>query len=211
MKSNLVLTIGHSNHSLDEFIGLLSRHKVVALADVRSAPYSRFVPHFGREPLAAAVRAAGTQYMYLGRELGGRPQDPSCYVDGRVDYEAASHTPAFRRGIERVANASAERRIALMCAEKDPIDCHRALLVAPALAGEGMAVVHISADGSLETHAAAMDRLMASQGLTPNDGLFPMSRQEAVKTAIAQRSRRLGPTAHTRTEASSRQPAIQPP
>ena len=207
MTGNAVMTIGHSNHSLDEFIGLLTKHRVAALGDVRSAPYSRFAAHFDRKPLAVTVKRVGVRYVYLGRELGGRPADPSCYVDGRVQYKRVIRTQAFRRGIARVVRGSAEHRVALLCAEKDPIDCHRALLLAPALISEGVEVVHILADGSLEPHATAMDRLMASQGLTPNDGLFPLTRREAVEAAIANRSRRVG----FATDARSRSPFAQRP
>lgn len=192
MTGNPVMTIGHSNHSLDEFVGLLTKHRIGALGDVRSAPYSRFAAHFDRQPLSAAVERIGVRYDYLGRELGGRPADRSCYVDGRVQYRQVMRASAFQRGIVRVVQGSAGRRVALMCAEKDPLDCHRALLLAPVLVSAGVEVVHILADGSLEPHATAMDRLMESQGLTPNEGLFPLTRREAVEAAIAKRSRRVG-------------------
>ena len=147
-----ILTIGHSNHSLERFLALLAKHRVTAVADVRSAPYSRFRPHFNRDALAAALMAQGIGYAFLGRELGGRPADPDCYQDGRVDYERVARTSGFRDGVARIIGRAARDRTALMCAEKEPLDCHRTLLVARALDDAGVAVVHILADGELEPH-----------------------------------------------------------
>ena len=191
MTNDPIFTIGHSNHSLEDFLALLTKRRVAVVADVRSAPWSRFNPHFGREALAAALAARGIGYDYLGRELGGRPDDPACHdEDGRVDYERVAGTRRFRDGIARVARSAAERRVALMCAEKEPLDCHRTLLVAPALDGEGFRVEHILADGGIEPHGASMDRLMASFDLDPDGDLF-RSRDETVTRAIRLRARRI--------------------
>ena len=155
-----VFTIGHSNHPLDGFLALLGAHRISAVADVRSAPRSRFNPQFDREALAAALEARGVRYVFLGRELGGRPADPACYdEDGRVVYERVAETPGFKSGIARVVDGAARHRIALMCAEKEPLDCHRTTLVARALAALGVEVAHILADGGLEPHARALERL----------------------------------------------------
>ena len=186
-----VFTIGHSNHSLERFLALLAKHRVTAVADVRSAPYSRFRPHFNRDALAAALMAQGIGYAFLGRELGGRPADPDCYQDGRVDYERVARTSGFRDGVARIIGRAARDRTALMCAEKEPLDCHRTLLVARALDDAGVAVVHILADGELEPHERTMDRLMAAFDLAPNGDLF-RRREELVAHAIGLQTQRVG-------------------
>ena len=184
-----VLTIGHSNHALETFVALLRQHGVTTLADVRSAPYSRFNPHFNRKALDAALNARGVVYLFLGRALGGRPEDPSCYEEGRVRYDRVARTPLFREGLERVVGHAKDERIALMCAEKEPLDCHRTLLVGRSLEAQGVAVAHIHADGSLEPHDAAMDRLLDSLKLPREDLLH--SRQELIEEALALKARRL--------------------
>ena len=125
MAAGPIFTIGHSNHSLEGFLALLAKRRIAAVADVRSAPYSRFSPHFDRKALAAALEACGIGYRYFGRELGGRPDDPGCYENGRVSYDRVARTGRFRDGLARVREAAAEVRLALMCAEKEPLDCHR--------------------------------------------------------------------------------------
>lgn len=189
-----VFTIGHSNHRLEGFVGLLVRHAVTALADVRSVPFSRFNPHFRRESLSTALRARGMRYVFLGRELGGRPNDVDGYEDGRVSYERVARTERFREGIDRVVHGAAAHRVALMCAEKEPLDCHRTLLVGRALDERGIAVVHIHADGGLEPHGEAMDRLLAGSGLEPEDDLFRRrrSREELIAEAIERKTGRAG-------------------
>lgn len=154
-----IYTIGHSNHPLEHFLHLLKRHGITALGDVRSAPYSRRTPQFNREALAAALKAAGIAYVYLGRELGARSDDPAAYRDGRVQYDLLARTPLFQSGLERVKKGAAEYRLALMCAEKDPLNCHRTVLVARALAGRGASITHILGDGALETQREAGLRL----------------------------------------------------
>lgn len=178
-----ILTIGHSTHTLERFIALLKQHDVTAVADVRSAPYSRFHPHFNKAALERSLTAEGIRYVFLGRELGARPDDTACYEKGRVQYARLARTDAFRQGIERLRRGAAKHRIACMCAEKEPLECHRALLVARALAEEGMEVAHIHADGRLESHEAAMDRLLDLTGL-PRYDLF-RSRSELIAEALA--------------------------
>lgn len=166
---NPVFTIGHSNQTLDAFIALLHSHGITALADVRSQPYSRHVPHFSREPLKAALEEAGISYVFLGKELGARPQDADCYEDGKVSYAKLAQRPAFAEGISRLISGSNRHRIALMCAEKDPAHCHRGLLVSPALLQQGVAVLHIHGDGHLENHASLQARLPQNEkGPTPD-------------------------------------------
>jgi uncharacterized protein (DUF488 family) len=126
---SFVYTIGHSNHRIEKFIELLSAHNVTAIADVRSHPYSRFNPQFNREKLRTALRTAGAAYAFQGRKLGARSEDPNCYVNGKVQYDLLARTPLFKEGLARLVLGADSHRIALMCAEKDPLTCHRAILV----------------------------------------------------------------------------------
>ena len=184
MTGTSVFTIGHSTHGIKAFIALLQRHGVTEVADVRSAPYSRFNPQFNREPLAYSLAACKIEYAFLGRELGGRPRDASCYDNGRIRYDRVSKTHFFQRGIERVLEDMTGHCITLMCAEKKPLQCHRTLLVAQALQARGIAVKHILADGGLETHDAAMNRLLALHGYLQQENLFE-ERNERIERAIA--------------------------
>lgn len=184
-----VFTVGHSNHSLEEFVALLQQHGVSAVADVRSAPYSRFHPQFNREPLKAALENAGIRYVFLGRELGARSNDPKCYEDGRVRYTMLAQTDLFAEGLRRVLEGSRQFTVALMCAEKEPLECHRTLLVARALDEQDVPVVHILVDGTSETHQDAMRRLLAVHGLPPGD-LF-RSIDECLREALARQEARI--------------------
>jgi uncharacterized protein (DUF488 family) len=184
-----IFTIGHSTHSLAAFVALLQAHGVSMLGDVRSAPFSRFNPQFNKTDLETGLKRHGIGYMFLGRELGARSNDPSCYENGRVRYERLARTDAFRQGIERVMCALQEHRLALMCAEKEPLDCHRTLLVARALEAEGLSIAHILGDGRLETHGDAMERLLDVTGL-PHEDLF-CSHQELIAQALARQEERI--------------------
>ena len=197
--AGVVLTVGHSTHPLEAFVALLRRHAVTALADVRSTPYSRFNPHFNRKSLDREVNARGIAYLFLGRALGGRPEDRSCYENGQVRYDRVARTALFREGIDRVVRGAADNRIALMCAEKEPLDCHRTILVGRSLVERGIAVAHILADGGLEPHDDTMDRLLDSMKLPRRDLL--QSRPELIEQALALRERRI---AHVAGPPSSR-------
>ena len=163
-----VHTIGHSNHDAERFVALLQAHGITALADVRSQPFSRRFPHFRKQPLQRLLAEAGVRYVFLGRELGARREEPECFVDGRVDFERVADLPAFRAGLERVRRGTAEYRVALMCAEADPLQCHRAILISPALRGLGVEVKHILGDGSLLDHEALERRLLEAAGGGPD-------------------------------------------
>lgn len=184
-----VLTIGHSTHSAEAFLALLRQHQVEAVADVRSSPFSRFNPQFIRESLEPFLKANGIRYVFLGKELGARTEDESCYDDGRVQYGRLAQTPLFQCGLERVLRGAVKYRVALMCAEKEPLECHRTLLVARALAEGGQPVLHIHANGHLEAHEAAMERLLDMVGL-PREDLF-RTRQQLLADALARQERRV--------------------
>jgi uncharacterized protein (DUF488 family) len=145
-----VWTIGHSNHALDVFLGLLGGERIELVADVRSHPYSRFAPHFNRARLEPELAARGVGYAFLGRELGGRPALDEHYDDeGHALYGPMSETPAFREAVDRVLAEAGERRVALLCSESDPVICHRRLLVGKVLADRGAELRHILRDGSV--------------------------------------------------------------
>lgn len=182
MAQAALYTVGHSNVGGEAFVALLRGAGITAIADVRSQPYSRYLPHFSQGPLRAALREAGIAYVFLGKELGARPDDPGCYEGGRAVYARIAATAAFAEGLDRLRRGAARERIALLCAEKDPIICHRAILVCRALRDE-LAIAHILADGSLEGHAALERRLLERHGLRQLNFLDPLSPEEALAAA----------------------------
>ncbi|MER3491019.1 MAG: hypothetical protein C4323_01035 [Mastigocladus sp. ERB_26_2] len=162
-----IFTIGHSNHSIEIFITLLQKHQITALADVRSHPYSRYLPHFNYAELKLALLNAGIHYVFLGRELGARPNDLSCYVDGKAVYAKIASTQHFTEGIQRLLKGAESYRIALMCAEQDPITCHRSILICQHLSKFNLDINHILKDGELESHSALEERLLKLHQLQP--------------------------------------------
>jgi uncharacterized protein (DUF488 family) len=153
MRPTTILTIGHSNHSIEKLVGLLTAGGVEVVVDTRSQPYSKYTTQFNREALQSAIAGAGMKYLYLGRELGGRPDGAEFYDgDGHVLYGKVADSRLFLEGIERVQAGAERYRVALLCAEEDPRDCHRRLLVARVLAERGVAVIsHIRGDGHLQS------------------------------------------------------------
>jgi uncharacterized protein (DUF488 family) len=147
-------SIGHSNQSFDALLGLLQQHQIDVLADVRSAPYSKFCPQFDKHALEAATRDAGLQYVFLGRELGGRPDGAEYYdAEGYVLYGRRAEAPEFLAGIARLERGRQQYRVAVLCSEEDPAGCHRHLLIGRVLAARGTPLVHIRGDGRLQTAA----------------------------------------------------------
>lgn len=152
--SLVIYTVGHSNVSQEAFIALLEQHGIEVLVDVRSAPYSKYVPHFNGDALKQAVVRAGVKYLYLGGELGGRPREREFYdTKGHVRYDLIAESPEFREGIERLLRGIQEHRVAIMCNEEDPHECHRRLLVGRVLTARGVAVRHIRGDGCVQAEA----------------------------------------------------------
>ncbi len=147
-----IYTIGHSIHTHEAFIGLLKDADIDVLVDVRSRPYSRYTPHFNGESLKEAAPAAGVKYLFLGKELGGRPDGARFYdADGHVLYGEVARSPLFLGGLERLEAGLRRYRVAMMCAEEDPASCHRRLLVGRVLAARGVDVVHIRGSGAMQT------------------------------------------------------------
>jgi uncharacterized protein (DUF488 family) len=160
-----ILTFGYGKRSLDDCFALLQQHKIRYVVDVRSVPWSRFKPEFSRDALDASLRHSGVTYIFMGSELGGRPEDPACYdVDGHVDYLACRRRPQFIEGIQRLRRAFAEGyRVAVMCSEGRPETCHRTKLVAEVLTESGVDVEHLDEHGELRSHEQILRRLQASQ------------------------------------------------
>ena len=183
-------TIGHSTHSIEEFLSLLEQHDIDVIVDVRSTPYSRYNPQFNKDTLIKSLRDHGIKYVFLGEELGARSSDPSCYKNGQVQFDALSETELFKSGIDRILlGVQRDYKMALMCAEKDPLDCHRTVLVSRNLERNGLNVTHILSDGSLETHDAAMERLVKQFRLHQND-LF-LSEQELTEKAYKKQEEKI--------------------
>lgn len=154
-----IFTVGHSNHPIERFLSLLASHGVTALADVRTTPYSRFNSQFRREALTASLREAGIAYVFLGEELGGKRAG--------ISHAEIARSESFRRGLDRLREGAARHRVAFMCAEREPLDCHRTILVARHLKASDLAIRHILADGSLEEHESVERRLVAQMDESP--------------------------------------------
>jgi uncharacterized protein (DUF488 family) len=165
-----LLTIGHSNLPAERFMAIASDAGITAMADIRSVPFSRRFPWFSGKALAARLASADIAYLALGDTLGGRPRDPALCRDGVADYEKMAATPQFCAGLDRVEAAMRRFRLCLMCAEREPLDCHRCLLVGRALAARGIALGHILIDGTIEPHTVTEDRLLGRTG--GSDDLF---------------------------------------
>jgi len=167
--TDIVYTVGHSTMPAERLIALLTQHGITALADVRSQPYSRMNPQFNREDLKEALREQAIAYAFLGRELGARSEDRSCYDHGKVQYSRLAQTTLFKEGLTRVRDGVKKHRIALMCAEKEPLECHRTILVSRYLVLGGIEVRHILNDGRIEHHADVINRLIRQLRLPEND------------------------------------------
>jgi uncharacterized protein (DUF488 family) len=179
-------SIGHSNIAAARFVAMLRDAGVSAVADVRSTPFSRRFPWFSAKNLAAMLAQQGISYLAYGEALGGRPRDAALYRDGIADYEAMARRPEFQAGLGRLCADAARLRVCLMCAEREPLDCHRCLLVARSLAARGLAIGHILHDGTIEPHRATEQRLLALTGA--GDDLFATGQDERLAAAYRRRA-----------------------
>lgn len=167
-------TVGHSNHPIEHFVVVLRSVPVEVLVDVRSQPFVRYSVQFNQEPLRQALEGAGIRYLFLGRELGGRPADLSLYdEDGHVLYGDVARTPDFERGVERLVEGARRFRVAMMCSEEDPTHCHRRLLVGRVLRAQGVDVVHVRGDGTQQSE----DDLLAEEAEPVQGSLFGEEQQ----------------------------------
>ena len=184
--SKELFTIGHSNHHIEKFIDLLRRHGISAVGDVRSQPYSRHNPQFNRETLQQGLAGQNISYIFLGAELGARSSDRSCSISGKVPFNCLWQTDRFKEGIKQVKTAMDSHRVALMCAEKDPLMCHRTMLICRYLRNEGILIKHVLADGSIETNAELEERLLRLLNIRQDD-LF-MDHEQLVNRAYDMQS-----------------------
>jgi uncharacterized protein (DUF488 family) len=193
-----LFTVGHSTQSWERFLELLTRHRIGAIADVRSSPHSARFPQFNREILIRSLREAGIHYLFLGEELGARRSEQECYVNGVAHYDQIARMPAFRVGLDRVRNGVGKFRLALMCAEKDPLECHRTILVCRQFRDD-LEIRHILNDGKIENHADAEARLLAEEKVPSGDFFTP--REQLIAQAYNRRGVKIA--YHERVEAAA--------
>jgi uncharacterized protein (DUF488 family) len=156
----VIYTIGYSCHTFTSFVHVLLRYGVSAVADVRSQPYSRFKPEFNQDILSKSLKENDLVYVFLGDLCGARIEAPECYINGKVNYNLISRHPKYLKGIDRILKGIQKYSVALMCAEKDPISCHRTILICRSLLTKGLSIKHILCDGAIEDHHDSELRLM---------------------------------------------------
>lgn len=164
-KKNEMFSIGYGSSTIDKVVECLKRVRVEFIIDVRSVPYSRFQPNFIREHFQEFLRNHGIRYVFMGKDLGGRPKDEACYTDGKVDYTKCQEMGFFQNGLSRLLDAYSQGlRICLLCSEGKPWMCHRSKLIGVALAREGISLTHILPGGQEESQKSVIDRLTGGQG-----------------------------------------------
>lgn len=191
-KSSGIFTIGHSNLDLGDFVAVLAKREIRIVCDVRSRPGSFRFPQFNREPLEACLASSKIQYEFLGETLGGRPSDPRAYhTDGVVNYEERRKAEDFRTGIDSALELARTSNIVLMCAEEDPLQCHRFLMICPALLDRAATPSHIRRGGELESQREAEDRLLKLHDLAAFDSgsLFASERGAAIEDALRRQAK----------------------
>lgn len=158
----MLFTIGYTHHSHEEFLELLRANKITYLLDVRSTPYSQFTSQFNKDVIADFLKKNGINYNHMGKFFGARPLDKSLYTEqGYLDFEKARASENFKKGLENVTlGLNKGYNIALMCTEKDPFDCHRAIMVARGFDLSGIEVSHILPDGKIIAQSELNNRLL---------------------------------------------------
>jgi len=190
---NTLYTIGHSSLDFPQLAKLLEDARVELLVDVRSRPYSSRFPQFSQPGFEKELEGCGISYLFSGEELGGRPDDPDAYrSSGVVDYCSRRKSYAFQAGLERVLRELELRSLALICAEEDPLECHRFLMICPELVKLGIRPLHIRKDSAVESQESAENRLLRIRGFGDVTGntLFPEARAEALEEALSLQAER---------------------
>ncbi len=181
-----IFTIGHSNGSMETFLGLLQQHHIEAVVDVRSSPYSRYASQFNKDSLKLAVSDAGIRYVYLGEELGGRPQSPEYYdAAGHVLYSKLAGSEAFRQGLDRLLKGIADYRVTLMCSEENPTHCHRRLLISRVLFEKNIHILHIRGDGTIQTEEQMRAEMGGDPAAPRQRGLFGDEEQAEWRSTLS--------------------------
>jgi uncharacterized protein (DUF488 family) len=186
---NNIFTVGHSNYESDEFLRLLSAHTIEVVADVRQHPYSKYVPHFNKDIIKQSLSKVKIKYVFMGEVLGARPKDTNCYTDSYVDFKKLANASFFKDGIYRLLDGSKRLRIALMCAEKDPVTCHRTILICRELKKNNIKILHILSNSTIEENEITEKRLLNLHKLQ-NDELF-RSYEERLDDAYNKQGRKM--------------------
>ena len=176
----VIYTIGHSNHEIERFVELLRVHAIATVVDVRTSPFSKYCPQFDKELLQTLLARQGIQYVFLGRELGGRPDGDEFYdAAGHALYERMAESERFRVGIAQLVADHADGHAALMCGEEDPAECHRHLLLARVLDAAGVEVRHIRGSGTVQSYRAVIEAAKKSESGVLQLELFPTEETHA--------------------------------
>lgn len=205
MANNTLFTIGYSSFSIEEFIGVLHSHNIKAVVDVRSQPYSKFYPDYNKQSLQCVLRENSIQYVFLGKELGARRDEPACYKNGRVIYPLVMEAKGFKDGIKRLLTGIDKMRVTMMCAEKDPITCHRTILICRYLMRHEIDIKHILPKGKVELQADAENRLLKLWNLdelelfsSRNEQLQKAYAKQGEKIAFVEQNEIISPEQHNR-------------
>jgi uncharacterized protein (DUF488 family) len=193
--SGRLFTIGHSNLEMSVLLGILIRHEIHVVCDVRSRPGSFRFPQFNREPLMAQLATAKIIYQFFGDQFGGRPLDSRYYrPDGLVDYAARRKAPDFEEALDRLLGFLQDKNVVVMCAEEDPLHCHRFLMICPAVVQRGVVPSHLRRGATLETQRDAEDRLLQLHGFADvtSNSLFSQGRSAALEDALRLQSELYG-------------------
>ncbi|MEQ8284032.1 DUF488 domain-containing protein [Thalassospira sp.] len=192
----IIYTVGYAGHDRDSLLALFKSHGITAVADIRTFKRSSYWTAFDSESFAPFLRENGIAYVFMGDVMGGKPQMPDLYPGGQLDYDLMAKRPDFKAGIERLVSGAGKYRICLMCAEKDPLDCHRTLLIAPALKEAEFDLRHL-VEGRVEAQSETEDRMIAMNGGDVLD-LFAAVAPEPdadLKLAWAKQVKRVAPKA----------------
>lgn len=186
---NTLFTIGYADLSTERFIHLLRRYMIQTIADVRSSPFSKHYPEFNLDRLKSTLHINGIRYVFLGKELGARRTEEECYVNGKVSYDLVFETKNFQAGVKRILNGVDKMRVALLCAEKDPLGCHRAMLICRYMRNSTVHMKHILSNGHLEDHYELEMRLLRLFNMelfrTKADILDDVYRRQAERIAFS--------------------------
>ncbi len=185
----ILYSIGHSNHRAEHIIHLLTLHGIQSVADVRSVPYSRHNPHFSRDAFELNLNAHGLSYVFLGKELGGLRRERECYHNHQVDYDRVATLPVFQEGLKILVEYASRVKVAMLCAEQDPLSCHRTLLIARHVRRFVGEVLHIFGNGHIETHAQIEERLL--RNYSPRESDLFVTQEELLAEAYRKRAQEI--------------------